>query len=316
MPVAALVWLVTPDNYDVVAYLRVGDDPVKSTRSDFRNPAEYEAYRKTQAARIKSPLVLQKAILKLSEDPSVSMLRAEREPQRFLEDEISVSAPLEQELLAIRMRGRDPQQLVKIVNVVRDSYVENVLNSENQLNYERYNLLKTDLNAIEEDLKLKTERFVELQKKMNAADLPAVKYRYESLMQQTAQLRDASRKVKDDLGKVEMRLEFLKITETKGANVPEYLIDLNLSRDDQISHVGQTDHPIGNDERPGNIFRSKDKGRSHVNVFERPDCEAEKSQGTTFRRVEAGHYQAPRVGNAQRKQRQWHGSQRSRPIGK
>ena len=55
------------------------------------------------------------------------MLRTEREPQRFLEDEVSVSAPLEQELLAIRMRGRDPNQFVKIVNAVRDSYVENVL---------------------------------------------------------------------------------------------------------------------------------------------------------------------------------------------
>ena len=32
-----------------------------------------------------------------------------------------------------------------------------------------------------------------------------------------------------------MRLEFLKITETKGANVPEYLIELNLSRDEQIA---------------------------------------------------------------------------------
>ena len=235
VPVAALVWLVTPDNYDVVAYLRVGDDPVKSTKTEFRNPAEYESYRKTQAAHIKSPLVLQNAIRKLSEDPSISMLRAEREPQRFLEDEISVSAPLEQELLAIRMRGRDPQQLVKIVNAVRDSYMDNVADSEKQQSYQRYNLLKTDLNAIEEDLKLKTERFVELQKKMNAADLPAVKYRYESLMQQTAQLRDASRRTKDDLGKVEMRLEFLKITETKGAKVPEYLIELNLSRDDQIA---------------------------------------------------------------------------------
>ena len=60
--------------------------------------------------------------------------------------------------------------------------MDNIANSENQDNYSRYNLLKTDLNAIEEDLKLKTDRFVELQQKMNAADLPAVRYRYESLM--------------------------------------------------------------------------------------------------------------------------------------
>ena len=37
VPIAALVWLVTPDTYDVVAYLRVGDDPVKNTNSNYRN---------------------------------------------------------------------------------------------------------------------------------------------------------------------------------------------------------------------------------------------------------------------------------------
>jgi polysaccharide biosynthesis transport protein len=237
VPVAALVWLVTPDNYDVVAYLHVGDDAVKGTKTGgMRNQAEYDYYRKTQAQRIRSPLVLQNALRKLSEDDSVTMLRAEREPQRFLEDEVSVSAPLEQELLAIRMRGRDPRQLVKIVNAVRDSYMENIANSENQENYQRYSLYQKDLKAIEDDLATKTDRYVELQKKMNAADLPAVKYRYESLMQQTAQLRDASRRNKDELGKVEMRLEILKNQQEKGAVVPDYLVQLNLSRDDEIAY--------------------------------------------------------------------------------
>ena len=121
---------------------------------------------------------------------------------------MSVSAPLEQELLAIRMRGRDPNQLVKIVNAVRDSYVDNVLNNENRQNYQRYNLYQKDLKAIEEDLATKTEHFVEMQKRLNAADLPAVRYRYESLMSQMRQLRDASHKTKDEFGKVEERLEY------------------------------------------------------------------------------------------------------------
>ena len=260
VPIAALVWLVTPDTYDVVAYLRVGDDPVKSTKSDFRNPAEYEAYRKTQANRIKSPLVLQNAISKLSEDPTISMLRTEREPQRFLEDEVSVSAPLEQELLAIRMRGRDPNQLVKIVNAVRDSYVDNVLNTENSQNYQRYNLFQKDLKSIADDLDNKTEHFVELQKKLNAADLPAVKYRYESLMSQMLQLRDASHKTKDDLGRVEERLDILKNQENKGANVPEYLIELNLSHDEDIAMynkaISQLEMAI--DQETANTRNAKD----------------------------------------------------------
>jgi len=37
----ALVWMVTPENYEVVAWLRVGDAP-----GEGRNPSEYEQYRK------------------------------------------------------------------------------------------------------------------------------------------------------------------------------------------------------------------------------------------------------------------------------
>jgi polysaccharide biosynthesis transport protein len=240
VPVAALVWLVTPDTFDVVAYLRVGDDPVKSAKSDFRNPAEYEAYRKTQAARIKSPLVLQNAIRTLSEDPTISMLRTEREPQRFLEDEISVAAPLEQELLAVRMRGRDPNQLVKIVNVVVDSYVANVVEDEKRVNYENYNQLQNDLINITGDLATKNNDLVELQKKTQSANLATVKYKYDMLMQQTGQLTLAMSQRKEELGKVEMKLEMIKSQQEKGANVPDYLIDLNLQRDEDIARYNRT----------------------------------------------------------------------------
>ena len=175
----------------------------------------------------------------LSEEQSVTMLRNEREPQRFLEDEISVSAPLEQELLAIRMRGRDPNQLVKIVNAVRDSYIANVLEDEKRQNYQRFTLLQADLKSIEDDLENKNEEYVALQKQMNAADLATVKFRYDGLMQQKGQLLDESSRTREELGKVEMRIEMVKNQQEKGANVPDYLVDLNLSRDEDIARYNR-----------------------------------------------------------------------------
>src|SRR3954466_15888398 len=80
-PLAALVWLVTPENYEVAAWLRVGDAP------GIGRSSEYDQYRKTQAARIKSPSVLQAAYRKegIAELP---MLRVEKEPLQFLQDEL------------------------------------------------------------------------------------------------------------------------------------------------------------------------------------------------------------------------------------
>jgi hypothetical protein len=151
----------TPRPEKVSAWLRVGDAPA-ALNNQFRNPAEYEAYRKTQAARIKSPLVLQYALRKLSEDPQLTVLREQKEPQRWLEDHLIVTAPLEQELIQISMSDVDPQQAVKIVNAVRGSFIDNVVNSEQQQSYQKYNLLKQDLNQIRSDLAQKLGILTEL----------------------------------------------------------------------------------------------------------------------------------------------------------
>jgi hypothetical protein len=148
----------------VTTYLRVGDVPAVAN-SQFRNPAEYEAYRKTQAARIKSPLVLQNAIRKLSEDPQLTVLRNEREPQRWMEDHLNVTAPLEQELIQISVSDIDPQQAVKIVNAVRDSYLETVVDSERQLDFQKLNLLREDLARLREDLGQKQQMLAELSRR-------------------------------------------------------------------------------------------------------------------------------------------------------
>src|SRR4029079_11416996 len=91
-----------------------------------------------------------------------TVLREQKEPQQWLEDHLIVTAPLEQELIQISMSDVDPQQAVKIVNAVRDSFIENVVNSEQQQNYQKYNLLKKDLNQIRSDLAQKQDILTEL----------------------------------------------------------------------------------------------------------------------------------------------------------
>jgi hypothetical protein len=46
-PLAALVWLITPSNYEVIAWLKVGDDPARlldNNRTFYRDSGEYEQY--------------------------------------------------------------------------------------------------------------------------------------------------------------------------------------------------------------------------------------------------------------------------------
>jgi polysaccharide biosynthesis transport protein len=232
LPLAALLWLVTPENYEVVAWLKVGDPQGRA----MRDAPEYEAYRKTQAARIRSPIVLQEALNKEGVS-GLPILRGEPEPRRFLEDEIVVVAPPDSELLQIKMRGKDPQQLVKIVNAVKDSYIDNVVDVENRDNQQKLALYQSSLNELKNDISHKRDQLVELQKRTNSADLEAVKFQYEQLRQKSATIMNEMSRTREDLAKVANKLAIIKESDEKSANVPEYLIEHNMSKDDQITDL-------------------------------------------------------------------------------
>ncbi len=71
-----------------------------------------------------------RAALELPGIAELPILRDKREPQKYLEDELSIVAPMDQELLQIKMRGKDAQQLVKIVNAVKQAYLEHIVQAD------------------------------------------------------------------------------------------------------------------------------------------------------------------------------------------
>lgn len=240
IPLAAVLWLVTPENYEVVAWLRVGD-PAQTSSSSYRvtrDAPEYEAYRKTQAARIRSPGVLQEALNKEGV-ATLPVLRSETEPRRFLEDEIMVVAPPDSELLQIKMRGKDPQQLVKIVNAVKDSYIENVVAVESRDDQRKLQLYESSLSELKNDISHKRDQLVELQKRTNSADLESVKFQFDQLLQKSNTIMSAMSQTRQELARVTNKLAILDSSKGKPTPVPDYLIERNLSRDDQIADLNK-----------------------------------------------------------------------------
>lgn len=189
VPLAALVWLVTPENYEVIAWLRVGDPPTfnRNSVNATRNPTEYEQYRKTQSARIKSPLVLNAALNK----PGIAdlpMMRDQKEPLKFLEDELIVVSPMESEVLQIKMRGKDARQLVKIVNAVKEAYLIHIVNAEMQASYRKRDVLEDRYKESMAEILDKRNKVRQLAIKHNAPDLEQVKVRTGILMQRSQTL--------------------------------------------------------------------------------------------------------------------------------
>lgn len=236
LPVAIVVWLIAPDPYEVAAWLHVGDPQNLQGGPLSRNASEYEQFRKTQAALIKSPQVLRGA-LDVPGIAELPILRDKREPQKYLEDEVAIVAPMDQELLQIKMRGKDAQQLVKIVNAVKQSYLDNIVNADHIAKLRNRELVENSYKETMVQMQKKRELLDQLLKQYNAPDLQQVKIQSQLLIQQSYEL---SRQVMDctnALTAIQGKIAILKQRDPSSTAPSEHLIDLALARDPSISNL-------------------------------------------------------------------------------
>ena len=209
LPTAAVVWLVTPENVEVQSTLHVGNS-VNWNGEQRIDPSSYEQFRKTQAALIKSHLVLQGA---LKEDGIMDLpvIHAEKgSPLRFLEDEISVVAPLGTEVLWIRMRGRDPSQLVKIVNAVKDSYRKNIVDVDHTQTLQARDLLDNQLREFNNELATKRAMANKLEKDTGSPDAPENVIAREQLVMREQSLNQQIMQMESEISAIKGQLQMIQ----------------------------------------------------------------------------------------------------------
>src|SRR6185369_6367093 len=106
----------------------------------------------------------------------LSMIRNEREPIQFLQDELTVVSPLESEVLLIKMRGKDSHQLVKIVNAVHDAAIDKIVEGERGQMLAEKNRLQDSLKAKDDEIRSTQERVNALKKTVNSPERTDVKF--------------------------------------------------------------------------------------------------------------------------------------------
>lgn len=97
--------------------------------ADTRDRSDFGSYQRTQVAYVKSRLVLNAAL----RDPKVAELKSVREqfqPVLWLEKEIQVDFSVAPEVLRIQMTGEQPNELIAIVDAVREAYLMEVNRAE------------------------------------------------------------------------------------------------------------------------------------------------------------------------------------------
>ena len=156
----AVAWLAIPVNYTAKAWLRIAEDKPK-IMFDTGSGDEFLTKRQAQATLMTSNFVLNAALRK----PGVSQLeylREEIDPVTWLQKNIRVAFPGNSEILQISMTGDDPVQLVKLVNAVKDAYMEEVVSVDREAHHRRKSVLEQSYHRNTEEIKRKAYVFKDL----------------------------------------------------------------------------------------------------------------------------------------------------------
>ena len=233
-----LTWVFLPKGFESVAWLRVRDKSGMFGVGGGRDNAEYEAYRKTQVQLIKSPFVLTSA-LRRPGISSLSTLSAADDPVGYLMRNIQVSAPMESEVVQVRMRGEDAKEVTQIVNAVAQAYLSDVVNKEKSERLNRRDTLERKYKENMAEVRTSLDTYNNLAKSLGTADTAEVATQRSLLLDHLGTLRAQLNQTQRDLTLIDAELAIMDAKDrgeiSLEQSVPEETVDAMLLRDPQFA---------------------------------------------------------------------------------
>ena len=236
----ALTFLFLPQGYEAVAWLRVRDKSGMFGAGMGRDNAEYEAYRKTQVQLIKSPLVLMAALRRPGIN-GLGMFQGEEDEVGYLVRNVQVSAPMESEVLQVRLRGESPQEITAIVNAVTNAYLTDVVNKEKAERLSRRDALEKKYKENMAEIRSRLDTYHDLARTLGAADSTEVATQRALLLDHLGTLRVQQTQLQRDIDMLDGELAVMDATErgeiTLEQSLPEEMVDAMVSRDPQFAEL-------------------------------------------------------------------------------
>ena len=235
-----LTWLFLPRNFEAVAWLRVRDKSGMYGVGGGRDNAEYEAYRKTQVQLIKSPFVLTSALRR----PGISSLATfsgEEDPVGWLMRNVQVSAPMESEVVQVRLRGENAKEVTQIVNAVTQAYLNDVVNKEKTERLQRRDTLERKYKENMAEVRANLDTYHNLAKSLGTSDSAEVATQRALLLDHLGTLRAQINQNQRDLTLIDAELAIMDAKDKGEISleqaVPEETVDALLLRDPQFAEL-------------------------------------------------------------------------------
>ena len=241
---AVPVWLFLPRGYEAVSWLRVRDKTgtfYGTGGPGNRDNAEFESYRKTQVQLIKGPFVLTSALRRpgIAELPTLQEHKAD--PISWLSRNIQVSAPMESEVIQIRLRGDNPNDVAQIVNAVTQAYMNDIIDKEKNDRLERRDTIDKQYKQNKNELRRKLSEYHDLTRTLGGHDSVEVATQRTLLLDHLATLRAELAALQRELSLIDAHLQ---VSDAKARGdiaddeaVPDEMLDAMLARDPMIAEM-------------------------------------------------------------------------------
>ena len=247
---AATSWFLVPVQAEVMAILFVAREDQAVVFGDSRPVSKeaFESYKATQGQMVKGRFVLNNAINRLDKDTNrplyeMPLLAAQPDPVAWIQEELQVDFPGEAELMRIALRGRgeDAAQMVKVVNAVKDSYLSEVTDTERRRARNLLNGTREKYQELDKQVKRLRTDFKAMAGVVQAPDPETLTLKTRLLTAEMAQLHsqlnDAEAKVNES--RLALMAIDAQIEAVSGFQVRQEQVDEELRRDPDFAAMWQ-----------------------------------------------------------------------------
>jgi polysaccharide biosynthesis transport protein len=236
---AVPVWIFMPRGYEAVAWLRVRDKG--GMLSQGRDTAEYESYKKTQLQLMKSPYVLQASLRRPGIEGLETLREAGTDPIDWLSRALMVTASPESEVVQVRLRGKQADDVAKILNAVITSFLDDIVNKDRTDRLGRRDALEKKFKENMAELRTRRETLNNLARTLGTRDSAEVATQRGLLMDHVSTLRGLLVQTQRDITAIDAEL-WIADARASGEispeeSLPDEMIEATLARDPQISEL-------------------------------------------------------------------------------
>ncbi len=195
---------------------------------------DYEVFKNTQLALIKSPLIFT-AALRPRNIANLSIVKQENDPLSWLQDELRAGYINDSEIMRVSLTAEKPDDAIKLVDAIVDAYIEEVVNKEERQRLAMSAQLTQIFNNKTNEVRNKRANLIRLAQNLNIPSSDASKTLTTVNIQELSELRLSLRRMEMNQSKAKGNLKEGQAMLERLDEVPVSEIDLEkLVRVDPI----------------------------------------------------------------------------------